>query len=423
LFSLLLQSEKSATLPSTQNLDDRGIEKDSVATPDYNQFSVESSVSRILWNRTYGGAMEDCAYSAIQTPDGGFALAGYACSFGAGGADFWLVKTGYLGNMQWNKTYGGPGNDEAHSITQTPDGGYAILGTTDSFGAGGSDFWLVKTDSSGNMLWNKTYGDASNDDGWSIKETVDGNLLLAGWTASFGMGSGDFWLVKTDQYGNELWNKTYGGAFFDFANCVQQTSDGGYVLAGSTYSFGAAGSDFWLVKTDDAGNEQWNKTYGGPSNDYGFSVVQTLDGKYAIVGSTSSFGAGVYDFWLVKTDQFGNMLWNKTYGEIGYDEAWAVIQTGDHGFILAGWTESFGAGKSDCWLIATDESGNPQWNVTWGGADYDYAYSALQCSDGSFILAGETQSFGAGSGDFLLLKVSGTSETLGGGGGRVPYMN
>lgn len=367
--------------------------------------------------------MEDCAYSAIQTPDGGFALAGYACSFGAGGADFWLVKTGYLGNMQWNKTYGGPGNDEAHSITQTPDGGYAILGTTDSFGAGGSDFWLVKTDSSGNMLWNKTYGDASNDDGWSIKETVDGNLLLAGWTASFGMGSGDFWLVKTDQYGNELWNKTYGGAFFDFANCVQQTSDGGYVLAGSTYSFGAAGSDFWLVKTDDAGNEQWNKTYGGPSNDYGFSVVQTLDGKYAIVGSTSSFGAGVYDFWLVKTDQFGNMLWNKTYGEIGYDEAWAVIQTGDHGFILAGWTESFGAGKSDCWLIATDESGNPQWNVTWGGADYDYAYSALQCSDGSFILAGETQSFGAGSGDFLLLKVSGTSETLGGGGGRVPYMN
>jgi predicted secreted protein len=340
----------------------------------------------------------------VQTPDNGFALAGATYSFGAGGADFWLVKIDSLGSVQWNKIYGGTANDEAHSITRTSDGGYAILGTTDSFGAGGSDFWLVKTNSSGKMLWNKTYGGSSTDDAWSIKEVPGGNLVLAGWTASFGAGSGDFWLVKTDPNGNMLWNKTYGGPLLEIANFVQQTSDGRYILFGSTYSFGAGSSDFWLVKTDAAGNEQWNKTYGGTTDDYGFSAVETLNG-YALAGSTSSYGAGVYDFWLIRTDQLGNAMWNKTYGGNAYDEAWSILQTANHDFILAGWTESFGAGSSDCWLVETDELGNMQWNITWGGTNYDCAYSALQCSDENLVLTGATQSFGAGSTDFLLVKI------------------
>jgi len=384
-----------AALPPIQNPENQStptgtLGSDSVPTP--------------LWNRTFGGVQEDYAYSMVQTPDNGFALAGATYSFGAGGADFWLVKTDSLGSVQWNKIYGGTANDEAHSITRTSDGGYAILGTTDSFGAGGSDFWLVKTNSSGKMLWNKTYGGSSTDDAWSIKEVPGGNLVLAGWTASFGAGSGDFWLIKTDPNGNMLWNKTYGGPLLEIANFVQQTSDGGYILFGSTYSFGAGSSDFWLVKTDAAGNEQWNKTYGGTTDDYGFSAVETLNG-YALAGSTSSYGAGVYDFWLIRTDQLGNAMWNKTYGGNAYDEAWSILQTANHDFILAGWTESFGAGSSDCWLVETDELGNMQWNITWGGTNYDCAYSALQCSDENLVLTGATQSFGAGSTDFLLVKI------------------
>ena len=401
-FTMLAQLGTSAKLQAG-NIRDHAVS--TYASVDNQASKLESGGPAPLWNRTYGGTQQEYAFSLVPTSDNGFVLAGGTFSYGAGGSDFWLVRTDSLGNMQWNRTYGGTGDDEAHCITLTLDGGYAILGTTNSFGAGGYDFWLVKTDSAGNPLWNKTYGGAGDDDAWSIKETVNGDLVLAGWTASFGTGSGDFWLVKTNQYGNMLWNKTYGGVLLDYAYCVQQTSDGGYALFGSTYSLGAGGVDFWLVKTDAAGNEQWNKTYGGALDDYGFSSKETFNGGYALAGSTSSFGEGVYDSWLVRTDQSGNVMWNKTYGASGYDETWSVLQAANQGFILAGGTDSYGAGSSDCWLIAADASGNLQWNITWGGTDYDYAYSVLECADGNFALAGETQSFGVGGSDFLLIKV------------------
>lgn len=386
-----------AALPPTQNTENKN-------TP---TVTLGSDVPFPSWNRTFGGVQQDYAYSVIQTPDNGFAMAGSTYSLGVGSADFWFVKTDSLGNAEWNRTYGGIGKDEAHSIARTSDGGFAILGTTDSFGAGGSDFWLVKTDSFGNTLWNKTYGGISTDDAWSIKEIAGGNLVLAGWTASFGAGTGDFWLIKADPYGNMLWNKTYGGPSYEILSserALQQTSEGGYTLFGSTYSFGAGGSDFWLVKVDDVGNEQWNMTYGGLADDYGFSAVETLDG-YALTGSTSSYGAGIYDFWLVKTDKFGGPLWNRTYGGSGYDEAWSIRQKNNDDFILAGWTESFGAGGSDCWLVETDGSGNIRWNITWGGTNFDYAYSALQCYGGNLALTGATQSFGVGNADMLLVKL------------------
>jgi len=214
-----------------------------------------------------------------------------------------------------------------------------------------------------------------------------------------------------------LWSKTYGGADEDCAySVVIQTSDGGFVLVGSTYTYGAGGSDFWLVKTDNLGNMQWNKTYGGTNEDYGFSVIQTFDNGYVIAGSTSSFGAGVYDFWLVKTDHLGNPIWNKTYGGAGYDEALLVMQTASNKLALVGWTESFGSGNSDCWLIITDSQGNIQWNKTYGGESYDYTYSAVSTADGGYVLAGQTRSFGAGSYDFLLIKIRESEEMVISGG-------
>jgi len=228
------------------------------------------------------------------------------------------------------------------------------------------------------------------------------------------MVSGDFWLVRTDALGSMEWNRTYGGALLEAANSVVQTSDGGFVLAGSTYSFGSGGSDFWLVKTDDLGNMQWNRTYGGTGDDFGFSVAPTSDGGYAVAGGTSSFGAGVYDFWLVKTDSAGNSLWNKTYGGAGYDEAWVVLQKPNSEFALVGWTESYGSGNSDCWLIATDDQGNMLGSRTWGGTGNDYAYAAAFIG-GGYVLAGQTQSYGNGSNDFLLLEILEVS-SIGAGG-------
>jgi len=417
LSTSLLQSESFTITPTSQNLENKNNEGESIAAPSHSESFEESNSSIVLWSKTYGGADEDCAYSIVlQTSDGGFVLAGSTYSFGAGGSDFWLVKTDWLGNMRWNKTYGGLGDDEAHFVVRSADGGFAVVGTTNSFGATGYDVWLIKIDSSGNMLWNKTYGGVGSDEAWSVVNTADGGFALAGWTASFGAGSGDLWLVKTDALGNAEWNKTYGGTLFEAANSLKQTSDGGFVLAGSTYSFGSGGSDFWLIKTDNFGNIQWNRTYGGTNEDYGFSVVQTFDGGYAIAGSTSSFGLGVYDFWLVKTDHLGNLMWNKTYGGIGYDEAWLILQTASNELALIGWTESFGSGNSDCWLIITDAQGDTQWNKTWGGENYDYAYSAVLTADGGYVLAGETQSFGAGSYDFLLIKIRENEEMIIGGG-------
>ncbi len=205
------------------------------------------------WSQTYGGSGDDEAYSLVQTRDGGYALAGYTNSFGAGSYDFWLIKTNSSGNMQWSQTYGGTGDDEAYSVVQSNDTGYAVAGSTDSYGAGETDAWLVKTDSSGNMQWNHTYGGRAQDGAYSVVQTIDGGYALAGYTNSFGAGSYDFWLVKTDSSGNMMWNKTYGGSGDDEAGCVIQTSDGGFALAGYTNSFGAGSYDFWLVKTDSFG--------------------------------------------------------------------------------------------------------------------------------------------------------------------------
>jgi hypothetical protein len=245
----------------------------------------------------------------IQASDGGYAIAGITDSYGAGDYDFWLVKTDASGTLQWSRTYGGTNNNYAHSVVQTSDGGYALAGYADSYIADDPSFWLVKTDSAGNLQWNQTYGGAKYDYAYSVVQTLDGGYALAGLTDSNGAGGYDFWLVKTDSIGNQQWNRTYGGASYEIAYSMVHTSDGGYALTGFTASCGAGKYDIWLVKTDSTGNLQWNQTYGGAGTDYAYSVVQASDGGYALAGLTDSYGAGGYDFWLVKTDVESGLVW------------------------------------------------------------------------------------------------------------------
>jgi hypothetical protein len=363
------------------------------------------------WSQTYGGSGDDEAYSVVQTGDGGYALAGYTNSSGAGSYDFWLIKTNSSGSMLWSQTYGGAGDDEAYSVVQSNDTGYAVAGYTDSYGAGETDAWLVKTDSSGNTQWSQTYGGRAQDGAYSVIQTSDGGYALAGYTDSYGAGSFDFWLVKTSSSGSMLWNQTYGGLGDDEAGCVIQTGDGGYVLAGYTNSFGAGSYDFWLVKTDSSGSMMWNQTYGGSGDDEAGCVIQT-NGGYALAGLTNSTGAGSYDFWLVRTDSFGTSQWSQAYGG-AYDEvANALVQTSDGGYALGGLTGSYGAGDIDYWLVKASSSGNTQWSQTYGGSDDDEAYSLVQTSDGGYALAGFTASYGAGSYDAFLVKTDSSGNSV-----------
>jgi hypothetical protein len=316
----------------------------------------------MLWQKTYGGPGYDEGFSAAQTSDGGYIVVGYTKSYSApenpSFDDVYLIKTDSNGNMLWQKTYGGPDRDAGHSVLQTNDGGYIIIGDTRSYGAGGSDVYLIKTDSNGNMIWQKTYGGTEWDEGYSLAQTNDGGYIVVGYTKSYGAGDDDVYLIKTDTNGNLLWQKTYGGPDWDVGFSLALTSDGGYIITGerhpsSAYYLG----DVYLIKTDSNGNMLWQKTYGGPLDDFGVSVAQTGDGGYIIAGEKKeSYGAtksyaGNYDVYLIKTDSNGNMLWQKTYGGPDFDNSCSVLQTIDGGYIIAGYTESYGAGGGDVWLI------------------------------------------------------------------------
>ena len=279
--------------------------------------AAETPVGK-TFTRTYGGVYSDAAGAARQTSDGGYIAAGRTGSSGAGGNDVYLVKTDPGGNELWAKTFGGAGADAGNSVTQTSDGGYIVIGNTDS-GAGAKDVFLVKTGSNGDMLWSRTFGGSAADDGNSVVETSGGGYIIAGETGSFGAGSYDVYLVKTDSSGNALWSRTFGGSGADDAHSVRQTSDGGYIIAGDTGSFGAGGSDVYLIKTDPDGIELWSKTFGGTGSDYGHSVGETSDGGYIVSGYTGSFGAGANDVYLVKTDPNGNELWSRAFGGTGTD--------------------------------------------------------------------------------------------------------
>ena len=363
------------------------------------------------WNQTFGGAEGDRAYSVQQTADGGYILAGETWSYGAGFYDVWLVKTDADGNEQWNKTFGGTTRDSGHSVQQTTDGGYILAGSTSS--AGSYDFRLVKTDLNGNTQWDKTFGGIGDDVANSVQQTTDGGYILAGSTLSYGAGKRDVWMVKTDSNGNEQWNKTFGGPDYDSTNSVQQTTDGGYILAGSKGLYGMGGSDVWLVKTDSNGNKQWDKTFGGTGHDYAHSVQQTADGGYILAGYTQSYGAGRPDVWLVKTDADGDRQWDKIFGGPDIDMANSAQQTADGGYILAGETESYGAGGSDVWLVKTDADGDKQWDRTFGSTGNDAANSIQQTADGGYILTGEMAPSIGGSADLWLIKLKGElTETL-----------
>ena len=354
------------------------------------------------WNRTYGGPYGDGAWSLQGTRDGGYVLTGYTSSLGQS-SDLWLVEVDSLGENQWDKTFGGSGEDAGYCVKQTRDNGYLVAGTTKSYGMGSEYLWLLKTDANGTKLWDRIFGgfvSSSGDGAWSVDETRDGGYVVAGYTKSFGAGAKDLWLVKTDSQGIKQWDRTFGGSKDDVGMSVVQIRDGGYAVTGRTASYGAGKDDIWLMKTDSTGREEWNRTFGGPGDDVGLQLLETKDG-YVITGRTESEGARKKAF-LLKTDFKGKKLWEKVYGQDSVSIS--VLQPKDGGFVFAGYIESENSSR-DAWLAKTDSSGDMQWSMLLGGPGQDMATSVVQTRDGGYVVAGITNSFGAGAEDAWLVKL------------------
>jgi len=354
--------------------------------------------------KTVGGTDSDNGYSVQQTSDGGYIMTGSTDSFGAGDFDLFLVKFDSAGEISWARTVGGTGYDVGHSVQQTLDGGYIVAGYTNSFGAGLTDLFLVKFDSTGEISWARTVGGRGGDNGHSVQQTLDGGYIVVGSTSSFGPRGFDLFLVKFDSTGEISWTKTVGGRGWDYGHSVQQTSDGGYIMTGSTISFGARDYNLFLVKFNSAGEISWARTVGGTGYDVGHSVQQTLDGGYIVAGYTVSFGAGDSDLFLVKFNSTGEISWARTVGGTGYDVGYSTQQTLDGGYIVAGYTDSFGAGDSGFFLVKFNSTGEISWAKTVGGTDSDHGHSVQQTLDGGYIMAGSTVSFDAGDSGFFLVK-------------------
>lgn len=366
------------------------------------------------WAATYGGANTDRAYSIQETHDGGYIVAGWTDSFVAvdkirgRDRDVWILKLKPDGAVEWQKTYGGANEDEAYCVQQTGDGGYIVAGLTLSFVAG--SLWVLKLGADGSVEWQKAYWGENVKVVESIQETRDGGYIMAGKTIPFAPGSSDLWVSKLRADGAVEWEKTYGGERWDEAHSIQETSDGGYIVAGKTGSFGAGKDDIWLLKLRPDGTIEWQKGYGGANGDGAESIHQTGDGGYIVVGKTQSFGTEgrggeIWDFWVLKLRPDGMVEWQKTYGGKDWDWARYIQETRNGGYIVAGSTASFGGGDFDLWVLKLRADGAVEWQKTYGGVKEDHVCSIRETSDGGYIVAGETWSFGAGEGDIWVLKL------------------
>lgn len=414
-----------------------------------NSFSQSPSIE---WQKSFGGTLDETAYCIKNTNDGGYIIAGKTNSIDGdilGGnayssLDFCVIKINSTGNIQWMKTFGASQEDFATSIKQTLDGGFIVVGNNKYSSNGGIpgnhgdyDYWIIKLSSIGDLEWQKTLGGSGIDNALDVQQTLDGGYILAGDSRSnngnlnANNGSCDAWIVKLNTIGNIEWQKNYGGVQCEYITSIKQTVDGGYIFAGTTYSNDGdvsgnhGGSDYWIVKINSLGTIEWQKTYGGSGNETGSDIQQTNDNGYIISGYTYSNNGeitgnhGIADFWIVKTNSTGVIEWQKTLGGSYMDTASKIINTIDGGYVIAGLTTSNDGdvtgidnfGYSDYWIVKLSSFGNLQWQKALGGSSYDEAYSIEQTPDHGFIISGFSfssdgdVSFNNGGKDFWVVKL------------------
>jgi hypothetical protein len=354
-----------------------------------------------LWTQTYGGNEDEIARSMQVTNDGGYIITGNIGPYYS--SEILLIKTDQGGNIIWEHSFGDQYHDGAYSVIQTLDGGYIVAGSTFLDSPNFYDAWIIKTDQNGNAIWDNTYGGGDDDFAMSIIQLDDGNFVIVGSSTSYSTSYFDAWLFKIDQDGNLEWENTFSGESNDNGTCLQLTSDGGFILGGYREVFGDM--DVLILKTDQNGIMVWENTFDINDMDGATSILLTNDGGYMIVGFSQTDSTSDIDALLIKVDEDGDLEWFNTYGDSEDEMALSVLQTDESEYIVAGFTESFGAGNRDVWLFKTDQDGNMIWDVTFGGSEEDLAYSLQNTNDDGFVLAGYTKSYGAGNKDAYLIRL------------------
>jgi len=385
--------------------------------------SGENKGNAITWDKTFGGSSDDMGFSIIQTENGGYAIAGYAIfprrekkddwrsKLGyiilekSKRQDFWIIKLDKNGNMEWDEIFGEEMTDMARSIIQTKDGGYAVTGSIWTVYASKQDFCVIKLDENGNTEWSKIFDEDENDIAYSIIQTKDEGYAIAGGTGKRFWGEVNCWAIKLDAKGNREWDNNFGGTGWDEIYSIIQTKDGSFITTGCVWSKGAGRGDVRVAKLDKRGNLVWDKTFGGSENDEARSIIQTDDGGYVVAGFTVSEDTGDRDIWIIKLDKEGNKVWDRTFGGTSEDWANSIIQNKNGDYIVAGWTKSMGAGKTDVWIVKLDKRGNLIWDKTFGGSENDEAHSIIQTEDGGYAVVGWTKSKGAGNADVWVIKL------------------
>jgi len=365
------------------------------------------------WEKTFGGSLWDEGKSVQQTTDGGYIICGTRDTTGNPGSYIYLIKTKTNGDLLWSSLIDGYiGNPEGYDVQQTTDGGYIICGVTQD---NHNEMTLIKTDENGIEQWREIYRETIgySEYGRSVKQTIDEGYIVCGWR-HINNTSSKIYVVKTNSLGDKQWGNEYVERDWNYGYSVQQTTDGGYVVCGETnfYQTGSK-SDVLLKKIDSNGSEQWSQTYGGNNHDYGYSVQQTTDGGYIIVGKTISFGNGNSDVYLIKTDGNGIEQWSQTFGGTGLDCGYSVQQTTDGGYIICGENRSSVNGLGLIYLIKTDDNGSQQWSKTYGGNGIhnDYGYDVEQTTDGGYIICGKICNINQVYSDVYLIKTDGNGNT------------
>ncbi|WP_461086205.1 PKD domain-containing protein [Spirosoma flavus] len=443
--------------------------------PKTQQVTIKAAIPSSVWDKSFGGAIDDQLRSMVATSDGGFLLGGYSSSFATGGNksatnygrnDYWVVKVTGAGDKVWDKSFGGTNEDFLFATVPTSDGGFLLGGHSYSPGDGGNktapnyggtDYWVVKINGNGDKIWEKTFGGTGDDQLRALVPTLDGGFLLGGASNSPvsasavngnktapGYGANDYWVVKIDASGNKVWDKSFGGATDDIALAMSANSDGTFLLGGYSNS-GQTGNrtatnygltDFWAVKVDASGNKVWDKSFGGTSEDQLRSMVATSDGGFLLGGASASPATGgnktaanygLDDYWVVKINSGGDKVWDKTYGGAVDDILFTMLAVADDSFLLGGYSSSASDagnktatnfGSNDYWVVKINKNGEKIGEKSFGGSTDDQLRTLLSTSDGGFVLggistspisanaaAGNKTATNYGSNDFWVLKI------------------
>jgi len=369
-------------------------------------FFFLSAYTQITFQKKYGTWKDEHAQVVQQTSDGGYILAGSQSESGMN-PDGYIVRVNEFGDTLWTRTYARIWSSGLYSIVETTNGFLAVGGAVTTIGPARSDLYLLKINHQGDTLWSKTYGGPRDDSGREIKPTADGGFIIAGnYDEAYNWIS--FYLLKIDALGDTLWTRKYGlgTGYRAYGRAVEQTSDGGYLIAGYVDEYSTDFEDVYLVKTDSLGIVEWTKLFDWSDHDLAYDMQEIADG-YVMAGMTHYLGEGRWNIFMLRTNSLGDSMWLKIYGDSLDDRGYAVKQTTDGGFILSAWTTSWGAGSFDYYLIKTDSNGDTLWTRLFGGNSHEYAYDVIQTQDGGYAVAGASFSQSAGWGDYYLVKTDG----------------